>query len=95
MACQYHACRHAAAMVELLPGPGSGRTLMVSGFAPGTEVAEPVPDPRLAALVSAGDPALPGTLYDRDPAWAPFFCPVCERSYCAEHWQGNRCPYGH
>lgn len=68
---------------------------MVSGFTADSDVAAPVPDPQVPVLVAAGDPDLAAALYDRDPAWAPFFCPVCERSYCAVHWQGTRCPYGH
>ncbi|MEV0839076.1 hypothetical protein AB0I55_05900 [Actinocatenispora sera] len=94
VACQYHGCRQAAAMVELLPGPGDNATLMVSGFG-ATDVAEPLGDERLAHRVRSADDDLPGVLYDRDPAWAPYFCPVCERSYCVDHWRGSRCPYGH
>lgn len=82
-------------MIEVLPGPGAGSTLVVGGFAEGTDVAEPLRDHRLVAEIRASSDTLADTLYDRDPAWAPFFCTTCERSYCASHWKAGRCPYGH
>lgn len=57
--------------------------------------AAPLHDEHLARQVRAADPDLATALFDRDPSWAPFFCPTCERAYCAEHWRGARCPYGH
>ena len=63
---------------------------------------------RLRPVVSAGDAA---GLFDRDPEYAPFYCPLCRASYCADHWRRwdvfdedspdwhdsvrGRCPRGH
>lgn len=90
-------------MITLLPGPGSYGTLAVDGFRPGTEVAQPLSDPRLATAVQAAGPDLAGRLYDAAPALAPYWCPTCERAYCADHWRlaggtsghVGTCPYGH
>ncbi|GAA3516903.1 hypothetical protein [Actinocatenispora rupis] len=90
-------------MITLVPGPGPDGTLTVDGFRPGTEVAQALSDPSLADAVRAATVDLSATLYDRDPAWAPFWCPTCERSYCGSHWrlaEGSygflgTCPYGH
>lgn len=90
-------------MIALLPGPGPYGTLTVDGFRAGTEVAQPLSDPRLAGAVQAAGPDLAADLYDQDEAMAPFWCPTCERAYCVGHWrlaEGRSghlgaCPYGH
>lgn len=93
--CQYHGCRQAAAMIELLPGPGAHGTLRLVGSRPDTDVAEPLTDGQLGDAVRRAEPDLAVRLFDRGPAWAPFYCAVCERSYCVDHWHAQRCPYGH
>ncbi|MGA8112788.1 MAG: hypothetical protein WCA46_03890 [Actinocatenispora sp.] len=108
VACEYHGCHNAAAMVQLLPGPGPQGTLVVDGFADaeradhdltaqvaGAGHAAPLYDATLASQVRSAGPDLATALFDRDPAWAPFFCPTCERAYCADHWRADRCPFGH
>jgi len=63
---------------------------------------------RVRAALATGDP---GTLYALDHEFAPFYCPVCALSYCADHWDRcdvfdpddpgwhdsirGRCPRGH
>ena len=75
-------------MVNLLPGPGAARTVVVSGYRGGGEIAERLGEADLAGARDLAD------ILD-DQGLAPFRCPVCERSYCPEHWRGDRCPYGH
>ncbi|MEK7215072.1 MAG: hypothetical protein AAB289_05720 [Chloroflexota bacterium] len=36
------------------------------------------------AALQLGDAA---ALYAIDPAYAPFWCPTCHRSYCSRHWK--------
>lgn len=63
---------------------------------------------RLRAALAAGDA---GGIFELDPEYAPFYCPACDASYCAEHWDRwdvfdeeipgwhdsirGRCSYGH
>ncbi len=100
MSCEYHACLNAAAMVRLLPGPGSQWILMVEGFRGGDGCAAALSDRTdadvaLADEVRHGGTGLAPALFDRDPDWAPFYCSICERAYCAGHWHGQACPFGH
>jgi hypothetical protein len=63
---------------------------------------------RLSAALAAGDV---GGVFALDPEYTPFYCPACDASYCAGHWDRwdvfddevpgwhdsirGRCPYGH
>ena len=63
---------------------------------------------RLRATLAVGDAR---GIFDLDPEYAPFYCPVCGTSYCAGHWDRwdvfddeipdwhdsirARCPHGH
>lgn len=60
-----------------------------------------------AALAAVGADDV-RSLYGLDPEYVPFWCPVCDASYCAEHWitwilfddgffdeKRGRCPAGH
>jgi hypothetical protein len=62
-----------------------GLCLEVSSFtselkAPVSQLGETVAD-----LVAAMDSAK--ALYNCDHEFAPFFCPICDRCYCGEHWR--------
>lgn len=50
----------------------------------------------IRAALAAGDVARPFAL---EPEYAPFYCPPCNASYCADHWDRwtsstTRCPIG-
>jgi hypothetical protein len=63
---------------------------------------------QLRAALDAGDAR---GIFELDPEFTPFYCPACDASYCAEHWDRwdvfdedlpdwhdsirGRCPYGH
>src|SRR5919199_311530 len=59
--------------------------LRISGFigvedwAVGSDAA-----PRIEQALRAGDVK---ALYAMHPLWAPFYCPDCDRCYCANHWR--------
>lgn len=122
--CEYPKCLNAAAMVEvvaagqsyangdrdllhkLTPAQGSIR---ISGFLPYASFSMPVESYADIAngVLAAGD-RLAETLFDWNTEWAPFYCPVCERAYCTEHWRlepvfdetgfdfySGSCLYGH
>lgn len=122
--CEYPKCRNAAAMVEVVAAgqayangehdlphrlePSQG-TIRISGFLPYASFSTPVRDYAGTAggVLAAGD-RLAETLFGWNTEWAPFYCPVCERAYCSEHWRlepvfdeagfdyySGSCLYGH
>ena len=40
--------------------------------------------PRLRAILASRDAR---ALYALNGEWASFFCPTCDRAYCADYWQ--------
>lgn len=98
---------------DLLPRPepagGTTGTIRISGFLPYASFSTPVHDyAGIAGGVLAAGDRLAETLFDWDPEWAPFYCPVCERAYCSAHWRlepvfdeagfdyySGSCLYGH
>ncbi|HET9258397.1 MAG TPA: hypothetical protein VFO16_24810 [Pseudonocardiaceae bacterium] len=119
--CQYDGCPRLAAVVEvsrrgqLLVNneqatiyrvfPKAQGTIRVTGFLPYTNFVSQVPN--LPATIRAASATDAGALRVLDESWVPFYCPRCDRSFCAEHWTltptfswgfdhySGTCPAGH
>jgi hypothetical protein len=119
--CQREACQHAAAIVEVIRRgqlyvddeqdilyrifPDAQGTLRLSGFLPYTSFSTQVIN--LAATLGAVRGTNAAALHAMDRTWVPFYCQLCERSFCGEHWNlkatfgwgfdfySGTCPVGH
>ena len=119
--CQHHGCPRAAAIVEVSRRgqlyvndeqdiiyrvfPEAQGTIRITGFLPYTDFSHQVSN--LAAAIQAACSIDAAALHALDQTWVPFYCPRCERSFCAEHWvlqpacnwgfdhYAGSCPDGH
>ena len=119
--CQRAGCSRTAAIVEVSQRgqlyindeqdiiyrvfPQAQGTIRVTGFLPYTSLFHQIPN--LAATVRAVRGTDAAALHALEPAWVPFYCARCERSFCTEHWTltptfswgfdhySGTCPIGH
>lgn len=119
--CQHGGCRRTAAIVEVSRRgqlylsdeqstiyrifPDAQGTIRLSGFLPYTSFSARVLD--LGATMNAVQAIDAAALHALDGTWTPFYCPPCDRSFCAEHWNlkpsfgwafehySGTCPAGH
>lgn len=85
--------------------PHAQGTIRVTDFLPYTSLSHQVPN--LDATTRAVRATDAAALHTLDPAWVPFYCPQCDRSFCTEHWvltsvfnwgfdhYSGTCPVGH
>lgn len=119
--CQQEGCARAAGIVEVSRRgqlyvndeqdtiyrvfPGAQGTIRITGFLPYTNFARQVAN--LAATIQAARTIDAAALHALDQTWVPFYCPRCDRCFCAEHWvltptfnwgfdhYSGTCPVGH
>jgi hypothetical protein len=119
--CQYQNCPRTAAIVEVNRRgqlyvsdeqniiyrvfPTAQGTIRITGFLPYTSFSRQVAN--LAATIHATRTIDAAALHALDHTWVPFYCPRCERSFCAQHWRlkptfswafdhySGTCPVGH
>jgi hypothetical protein len=99
--CQHEDCSRAAAIVEVSRRgqlyindeqdiiyrvfPDAQGTIRITGFLPYTNFSSQVVN--LAATIQAARTIDAAALHALDHSWVPFYCPRCDRSFCARHWQ--------
>lgn len=119
--CQHEGCSRTAAIVEVSRRgqlyinddqdiiyrifPDAQGTIRITGFLPYTSCSSQVTD--ITATIRAACAIDAAALHALDQNWVPFYCPHCDRSFCAEHWQltprfnwafdhySGTCPVGH
>jgi len=94
------ACARTAAVATTTPSMG----LLDIDWSP-ARLEEVVPFAQRQRVLQAVKAASPAALFAVNEAFAPFYCPACQKSYCREHWRfeaaGSEdaapplCPRGH
>ena len=101
-------CGREAGSIELFGSPGEAEIRRVSFTSVLTRRITPDVYREVRAALRTG---LPGPVFEVDPEFVPCFCPMCDASYCADHWTRwdvfdedmpawhdsirGRCPRGH
>jgi hypothetical protein len=119
--CQHEGCARAAGIVEVSRRgqlyvndeqdilyrifPGAQGAIRITGFLPYTNFSRQVVN--LAVTIQAARTTDAAALHALNQTWVPFYCPRCDRSFCAEHWAltptfnwgfdhySGTCPAGH